>query len=292
MTPPSFGDREYWDQRYAGASDEFEWLLPASSLDTAVLAALESSSSPAPRIIHLGCGTSSLSFQLRKIVPTPGQVHNVDFSGPCIEAGREKERALFGTGEGEGGGDGGEGGGMEWSVLDLLSSEQITRLAGEDGSPRPYEVVVDKSTLDSICCGDDVAVPPPSLIRAAAGDVPPDVSSTVPARSTMYPMDLLAVHLAHLTPPGAHWIALSYSGMRFDGWWPADGSDPATRWIRSETNCLPHPSRLWQLKSMEGIPVKEDHAGENAVAVHRPEILHYLFTLVRTDVSLASGAGD
>lgn len=285
MAPASFGDREYWDDRYAKRGDDFEWLLPATALDAAISAAVENAEGPNPRVIHLGCGTSSLSYHLRKFVEKPGQVKNVDFSGPAIEMCRERERELFG-GQGSNGSHGEDKfEGMEWSVVDLLLATDITRLAPE-GTPT-YGVIVDKSTCDSVCCADDVSMPASSLIRAVDTSHSDLEASRIPIVSGVHPLDMLGVSMAYLTPPGAHWVALSYSNTRFSDWFP-EHSPPPAAWIRGEKNCLPHPARLWELKSWEAIPV-EQNDGKAGLGVHTPEIMHYLYVLVRTDVRLAGG---
>ncbi|KAL2109588.1 hypothetical protein VUR80DRAFT_2262 [Thermomyces stellatus] len=283
MSPSSFGDSAYWDERYAKRTEDFDWLLPATCMDDAIVRGLENSSRPNPRIIHLGCGTSTLSYHLRDFVKNPEQIHNVDFSAQAIKLCKEKERELFLLGTpGE---DAEDCGSMEWSVLDLLASDQIAELAARGDRNPPYDVVVDKSTCDSVCCADDRPIPDSSLIRAAADILPPDLETdSVPVTTSIHPLDLLGINLAYLTPPGSHWIALSYSKDRFSDWYST--RRPPPQWIRSSENCLPHPSRLWEMKSWEAIPIeqKDGKAGEG---IHQPEINHYIYVLVRTHVPLA-----
>ena len=277
MAPSSFGDREYWDERYAKRGEDFDWLLPATCMDGAIVRALKDTKRPNPRVIHLGCGTSTLSYHLRKFVDEPGQIHNVDFSETAIELCREKERELLTRKDPEGPE---KSEAMRWSVVDLLSPDDVTRLAS-DGRIPPYDVVVDKSTCDSVCCADDLSVPSPSLIRAADPDPDPEGPATI---TSIHPLDMLGVNIACLAPPGTHWIALSYSKDRFSGWF--EGQGPKSAWIRGGGNCLPHPSRLWELKSWEAIPVNQDD-GKAGTGIHQPEILDYVYILVRTDVPLA-----
>lgn len=282
MAPSSFGDREYWDERYAKRTEDFDWLLPATCMDSAIVRALQSSQRPEPQVIHLGCGTSTLSYRLRKFVEKPDQIHNVDFSGPAIDMCMEKERELFGVkGLQE---DPEEFDAMEWSVVDLLAADDIVQLAARRDRTPPYDVVVDKTTCDSVCCAEDRPVPPPDLMRATDSTTPDLDWDSPPVATAIHPLDILGINLAYLTPPGTHWVALSYSKDRFSGWFEA----PAPRRIRSEGNCLPHPSRLWDLKSWEATPVKQDD-GKAAMGIHQPEIMHYTYVLVRTDTPLARG---
>lgn len=285
MAPASFGDREYWDARYLKRRDDFEWLVPATALDSAIDGAVRNAKTKveSPRVIHLGCGTSSLSYHLRKFVERPSQVNNVDFSGPAIEMCRERERELFGGAEDGENGDRFEA--MEWSVVDLLSATDITRLAPE-GTPT-YDVIVDKSTCDSVCCADDVSMPASPLLRAVdVAPSDPEVAAC-PLVKSVHPLDMLGIGMAYVTPPGTHWVALSYSTSRFEDWFPNHGPPPPA-WIRGENNCLPHPARLWELRSWEAMSV-EQKDGKAELGVHTPEIMHYLYILVRTDVRLAGG---
>lgn len=285
MAPSSFGECAYWEERYAKRTEEFDWLLPATCMDGAIARALESSGRPNPRIIHLGCGTSTLSYHLRKFVENPEQIHNVDFSSQAIELCKERERELFNLNGSED--KNGSGKATEWSVIDLLASDQITQLAARGDRSPPYDLVVDKSTCDSVCCGDDRQIPEPSVLRAAnvkSADLDNDDS---PVSTAIHPLDLLGINLAYIVPPGSHWVALTYSKDRFSDWY--NTWRPPPRWIRSKNNRLPHPSRLWELKASEAIPVKQED-GKAGTGIHQPEILDYIYVFARTDVPLESGS--
>ncbi|KAF3910573.1 hypothetical protein ABW21_db0202543 [Orbilia brochopaga] len=160
--PPSFGDKEYWDARFASDPSQFDWLLPADALDSAVTKALDSARScDEPRILHIGCGTSSLSFHLRDLVKSPSQIHNVDFSAAAIDVGKAQEAAESPLER------------MQWSVADLLSFDDILTLRAAGEAARAYHVVVDKSTADAISCAEDVSIPrhyPPTIDLGDADD--------------------------------------------------------------------------------------------------------------------------
>lgn len=286
MSPSSFGDSAYWDERYAERTEAFDWLLPATCMDGAIARGLESSRRPDPRVIHLGCGTSTLSYHLRAFVDRPEQVHNVDFSAQAIKLCRAKERELFGLDGFKQGG--GRLGAMKWSVIDLLASNQVTELGARADRSPPYDVVVDKSTCDSVCCADDRPIPAPSVIRARDTPSDPDGDAS-PAATAIHPLDLLGINVAYLIPAGAHWVALSYSKDRFSEWYSA--RRPPPRWIRGEGNCLPHPSRLWEMKTWEAIPVEQED-GKAGTGIHQPEILDYVYVFVRTDVGLEGGSSQ
>ncbi|KAK8170307.1 hypothetical protein BC567DRAFT_250304 [Phyllosticta citribraziliensis] len=107
---PSFSNLEYWESRFQKDPSAFEWLLSPNRLDKHVLEALDaaaSSSSPnplspqQPSIHHIGCGTSAMSFQLRRLVDDPAQVLNTDYSPAAVEIGRSREKEIFGDGGAE-----------------------------------------------------------------------------------------------------------------------------------------------------------------------------------------------
>src|ERR1700761_5628863 len=95
---PSYDAVEYWDEKYAKEQDSFDWLLPAHSLREALDSALRdcarTQDDPAPRILHIGSGTSLLSFALKNLVEDASSVHNVDFSAQAIEWGKGVEDTM------------------------------------------------------------------------------------------------------------------------------------------------------------------------------------------------------
>jgi len=95
-SPPPFASIDYWDTRFHSNPSAFDWLQPASILDAPLTAALLDSWISKPEILHIGCGTSLLSYHLREHVETPGQIHNVDFSQEAIELGKRREQEIFG----------------------------------------------------------------------------------------------------------------------------------------------------------------------------------------------------
>ncbi|KAF2813354.1 uncharacterized protein BDZ99DRAFT_460607 [Mytilinidion resinicola] len=104
-SPPPFSSSEYWDTRFHSNPSAFDWLQPASILDPHITAALrDTSEATTPNILHIGCGTSLLSYHLRAHVDEPSQIHNVDFSKEAIDLGKRREAEIFQepNGEGEG----------------------------------------------------------------------------------------------------------------------------------------------------------------------------------------------
>jgi hypothetical protein len=254
---PSFGDLEYWNKRFT-KEESFEWLADFTVLEPWLKQAVaeRSGSKERPQVLHIGCGSSALSMQLRDLVESPQQIHNVDYSEVVVEKNRQREHELLSASKAS----------TElcrWSTLDLLSVTQVMEFA-ELG--KGYDVIVDKSTSDAISCSEDVSVELPSRISTnSSSRVSPLIEATV------YPLHILAIHIAYLAKPGCVWIVLSYSADRFIYW-----KDEET------IEGLPHPSELWRLEGHEKIEQPPDPND----TVHRPPVMHHLYLLRRTDVRL------
>lgn len=226
--PPSFGSQEYWDARFTSNSNPFEWLEAPTALDPYLVEALKSTEEEHPQILHIGCGTSLLSYHLRAHIDNPELIHNLDYSDVAIKVGKQREIDIY---NGEEGPDGLEPAQqnastedsnaknvqpaashemkyMRWSAADLLSHSSLLKVC----KAGTYSLVVDKSTSDSIACSEDVCVPLPYPVGTTS-----DIS-TAPLAQTpepIHPLHILAIHLALVTKPGAFWISLSYSEDRF-----------------------------------------------------------------------------
>jgi hypothetical protein len=257
FSTPSFGDLEYWDQRFT-KEDKFEWLADFEVLEPWLKQAIaeRSGTRERPQVLHIGCGSSALSMQLKDLVYSPQQVHNVDYSEVVVEKNRQREHDMLPASEAS-------TGLCQWSTLDLLSVTQVLEFA-ELG--KGYDVIVDKSTSDAISCSEDAAVELPYRINTNS-------SSRVsrPLKGTVYPLHTLAIHLAYLARSECVWAVLSYSADRFSYW-----TDEET------IEGLPHPNELWRLERHEKIEQPPDPND----TVHRPPVMHHLYILRRTDVQL------
>lgn len=294
--PPAFSDLKYWDDRFSTTSTPFDWLVSANSLDSLVLASIRSISGERCKILHIGCGSSELSFRLGELAGTREDVWNTDYSRVVIEQGQaiEEERLSptppassstvldagpSATGLHE------PPGRMHWKVLDLLSQVSITAFHTETQSAF-FDLLVDKSTSDAISCGPDL--PRPGL------------GASMNSRSThsmmLHPLELLALNLARLTRPGGRWICISYSSDRFG--FLHQGTSSRTR-SGNDGSTLRElgASRYWRLEHKEEIeveiqPERAVDAGipEGGVTarspVFRPKQVNYSYILVRTDVLL------
>lgn len=123
---PNYGDPIYWEQRYRRqAGRTFDWLEDFASLQPIINNIVPKTS----KIMQLGCGNAMMSSDMYDA----GWhfIDNIDISEVCIEQMKESnlERRL-----------------MKWKVADALSMPEY-----KDES---YDVVIEKSTLDAILCGD------------------------------------------------------------------------------------------------------------------------------------------
>ncbi|PVI08427.1 hypothetical protein DM02DRAFT_470671, partial [Periconia macrospinosa] len=269
--PPSFDSQEYWNDRFTSNPNPFEWLGSSDALDPYLTTALRNISDlEQPEILHIGCGTSLLSYHLRKYVRNSEQVHNVDYSEVAIEIGKKKEAEMFAIT----GNDTANSSTMRWSSINLLDHSSLLQAF----QPSTYSIVVEKSTSDSISCADDVDVPLPYHIITSSNAS--FVSGQEQVSKLVHPLHILAVHLALVTKPGGRWIALSYSMDRYPF---LDSSASDTIADDSE---LPNPSRLWKLVGKFEMEPEIQISGADASQAHKPKVLHWVYVLERTNVEL------
>lgn len=247
--PPSFGSQQYWEARFTSNSNPFEWLEAPTALDSYLVAGLKNSTDANPEILHIGCGTSLLSYHLRAHVVHPGRIHNLDYSEVAITVGKKREKDIYNVEENHKNNEKLDGLNgtppdvsasleacttrnsnqeeeantssdvippktpspkyMRWSAANLLSHSSLLNVC----KPSSYSVIVDKSTSDSIACSDDVPVPLPYPV----GTVSTVPTSSQPSKSSepIHPLHILAIHMALLAKPKARWISLSYSEDRY-----------------------------------------------------------------------------
>jgi SAM-dependent methyltransferase len=293
--PPAFSDLKYWDNRFSSTSTPFDWLVSANSLDSLVLASIRSISGERCKILHIGCGSSELSFRLGELAGKREDVWNTDYSRVVIEQGRAIEEDCLSptppaststvldarppaTGHEE------PSGRMNWKVLDLLSVESITAFRAETKS-ESFDLIVDKSTSDAISCGPDLPLP----------DSDASISSRSAHTILLHPLELLALNLARLTRPGGRWICISYSSDRFEFLHQGTSSRTQSGNDGSTLREL-EASRCWRLEHKEEIEVETqperavdagipEGGGVTArMPVFRPKQVNYSYILVRTDV--------
>ncbi|EOA82283.1 hypothetical protein ACJQWK_05512 [Exserohilum turcicum] len=275
--PPSFGSQEYWDDRFTTNADPFDWLEEPNALDPYLASVLDTCHVAKPELLHIGCGTSLLSFHLRSHVDRPGQVHNLDYSDVAIQIGKAREEEIYQCESKRGpNARAADLPCMRWDTVDLLEHKSLLRVCKRSS----YSVVVDKSTSDAIACSQDIHVPLPypAAIRSYATA---DLDSTAP-HDPIHPLVVMMVNLALVTRPRARWIALSYSRERFDCLDPS--SDAVPRNV-----AFPHPADLWRLVERREVddvelPMQDDMRGDSVT--HRPKVCNFVYLLERTDVPL------
>lgn len=317
--PPSYGTKEYWDARFE-REENYEWLLPADSLNAVVSEALSQHQSSrgdddgsAPQILHIGCGSSDVSFQLRGLVDSPRQVTNVDYSENAVRKCQQREAAALSSAASEEGGGGDCSGSsssssavtMRWETADLLAANSIARLGrrfcdslavGSGRDPFFFDVVADKSTCDTLGCAEDAAVTLPFVSPRNEqqpwtdndndNDSAATTTTTTTTTARVHPVHLLALHMAVLTPPcTGRWCAISYSNDRFSF---LDGRETEAEAPVGEKllkRGFPDPRRFWKVERKERVAVAPPAAaaGSGGHVVHQPGIAYWLYVLGRTD---------
>ncbi|XP_060690089.1 EEF1A lysine methyltransferase 4 [Hemiscyllium ocellatum] len=114
-----YKDRNYWDERYHH-EETYEWFGAFSRFEHLLKEEIQTDET----ILVLGCGNSSLSYEL--FMSGYRSITNIDFSAICIEKMASKYATCSG---------------MEWKVMDARA------LQFEDES---FDVVLEKGTLDAM----------------------------------------------------------------------------------------------------------------------------------------------
>ncbi|KAL9094284.1 MAG: hypothetical protein Q9165_003424 [Trypethelium subeluteriae] len=317
--PPQFSSKSYWNTRFTDSPTSFDWLLPASALDSILRTTLASRPDPAPKILHIGCGTSWLSFHLRAHVAQPSQVLNLDFSETAIALGRAKEADLYPEEQQHHEPDAlssaeawqqhegrdetlspQDGGAMGWATADLLSFSSLIDAVGGTTTTPQFSVILDKSTSDAVACAESIPAADVLLgMDAVQLDAEAyarvlelrDHQESVRKRGggeLLDPMVVLALHLAAVTVAGGTWIAVSHSRERF--WFLEGGTDPRMDGSDGAREGVGRPSgldpkRFWRVERKEALDASESDERSNG-AVRRPRIQHWLYVLVRSNMSL------
>lgn len=136
--------------------------------------------------------------------------------------------------------------------------------------------MIDKSTADSIACSDDVEASLPYPVDSLPWT--PGNLNTGDSHQPIHPLSVLAVNLALVSKPGAHWICLSYSNDRFN----------LSEWSTPSYG-FPKPGLLWKVVNRceikKATPMAQDETSD-APITHRPKIVNWVYILERTEVPL------
>ncbi|KAI8074269.1 uncharacterized protein B0P05DRAFT_156122 [Gilbertella persicaria] len=160
-----FHQKAYWESRFE-REKHFEWLLTWDDVKPIIEPFIQEQQD----ILHLGCGNSELAFQIVDSGYT-NTIVNVDYAENVIEhmktVTQQRENPAYA--------------GISWISGDCLNHLQSCL-------PQPeYAVLIDKSLVDTIACGDD------------------DHQTRVKT---------LAKEMLSVAKPGAVWFSISFSGER------------------------------------------------------------------------------
>ena len=121
-----YGEKEYWNQRYIKQSDQtFDWLEDYDSLRQLITQHINLDS----KILIIGCGNSLLSEEMYN--DGFHNIINIDISPVVINQMKKRSNINFPN--------------MKWYVMNVLNMEF---------DPNTFDAVIDKSTLDTILCGE------------------------------------------------------------------------------------------------------------------------------------------
>ena len=258
---PEYHEASYWDSRFQHNPTPYEWLVSPAFFEPHITAAIEASRSPRPKILHIGCGSSELSYHLPKYVKRPSQVTNVDFSQEALDLGRKGDSRLKP---------------MKWKYMDLTDHEHVAHMLGDPMKDEGmFNVIIDKSTIDAVACGWPK---PLHICHHEWLDGQPNHGVTVregPLTNLPLPC-LMAVHLALLARPGCRWVCVSFSAERFDFL-----KDPLVLDERKAKLIPMTAGDLWWLEKKEAIEIEEyDYEGTTGT-VHKPKVFYWLYILKR-----------
>lgn len=140
---PTYGEKTYWDSRYDGSEEHYDWYLNYAKLkDTLSKYMHRNEDSKDDRsqlkILNVGCGNSDLSENMFDDGYTG--IHSIDYSDVVIQKMKEDTRKKN----------------IHFETMD------VRKLTFPDGF---FDVIIDKGTLDAILCGKDSAVNAGEMLR-------------------------------------------------------------------------------------------------------------------------------
>ncbi|KAJ1657511.1 hypothetical protein IWQ61_003103 [Dispira simplex] len=181
LCPVDYHKQDYWEERFAH-EDQFEWLGDFNRFAPFI----ERHVNKSDRILHLGCGNSDLALDMVNCGYL--DITNVDYSATVVNRMRRRSQKFLqncmGTFSGK-------------VCLQWLTADCLTMTSHPELGQVEYDVVLDKTLADAVCCGDSEEHP---LFRQ------------------------LAQQVMQMLKPGGFWISISYSQHRsFEDQSPAQG---------------------------------------------------------------------
>ena len=218
-----FANADYWDKRFKTEINGYEWLLDETCFDEELYELLQQRNAAMKNVMHIGPGTSMLSFHLAKVLPDDSIIHNVDFSRECVDWGQLKELELFRTTP--------AGPKMRWSQANLLDLTSML----SSSEPGSIDLFIDKGTADAIACGNTITMKGHEETK-------------------FHPLYLLALHLALIATAGARWLTMSYSEERF----PFLTANPFSVFKNETPSDFPDVNKLWKLVRKKVVQTEEE----------------------------------
>jgi hypothetical protein len=198
---------------------------------------------------------------------------NVDFSSEAVRIGRESEHEKINPDHL-----------MHWIQADLCSWEEVSQSILPFA---PFDVIIDKSTSDAIATSVPRTFHRPLTLsnndgsthnareasKSTSGENDPAISPYLrdtlslnlkedndsDKGLTLFPVELLSIHLVSLARKDAIWLVLSYSSVRFDG--------------------LPYLNQYWTVVSRT--PLKAPAGQASSATAMVPDVFHWVYVLRR-----------
>lgn len=183
MTKPiDYSSQSYWEARLAKEEElGYEWLVP-SAVILPVVASYIRTNRPS-RVLHFGCGSSSLGIDMQRSFGTRVSVSDSDYAVSGLRSRITEGRSCSALGA------------VPLLEIDVLSLPSLLASAPASG----WDLLVDKSTADAISCGP---------LRETS-----DSSGNLVQQEAL---ELLCDNLATVVFAGGYWVSISYSSSRFD----------------------------------------------------------------------------
>ncbi|ESO10732.1 hypothetical protein HELRODRAFT_72557 [Helobdella robusta] len=122
-----FARVEYWNQRYDRDESKYDWFIGYEACKRI----LERNVKNFHRILHLGCGNSSLPIDMW--LDGYKDITNMDYSRTVIESMQQRTKNMEG---------------LKWIVAD------INNMTGDAFQSEKYDVIIEKGTLDALLASE------------------------------------------------------------------------------------------------------------------------------------------
>lgn len=132
-----YGSDSYWEERYSGSRTEAnctdEWLLSWAQLDPLLAVPKDA------QVLDIGCGTSSLAYDMLRASSRAARVVAIDNSASAIKRQKVEQKRRIAHGE------------ASASRIDFICVDACLDTPTA-ASSKLFDVVIDKSTTDGLLC--------------------------------------------------------------------------------------------------------------------------------------------